>query len=101
MPKGKNSFKTFLIRKKIEEIDKEEWIKLSSSVAVNLTSEQGGEGHAAPIEEAEEVAGLAKKYGKGIEAIMFIGDGYDDLITGFEKALNISADVFVLEGGPI
>lgn len=31
---------------------------------------------------------------------MFIGDGYDDLITGFEKAIEIGADVFVLEGGP-
>lgn len=87
-------------KEKKEEIDKEEWIKLSSSVAINLTSEQGSEGHAAPIEEAEETASLAKKYGKGLEAIMFIGDGYDDLITGFEKALDIGADVFVLEGGP-
>ncbi len=32
---------------------------------------------------------------------MFIGDGYDpDLFTGFEKAIGIGADVFVLEGGP-
>lgn len=98
-PRGRIHSRLFDKEKK-GEIDKEEWIKLSSSVAVNLTSEQGGEGHAAPIEEAEEVAGLAKKHGKGLEAIMFIGDGYDDLITGFEKALNIGADVFVLEGGP-
>ena len=87
-------------KEKKDEIDKENWIELSSSVAINLTSAQGGEGHAAPIEEAEEVANLAKKHGKGLEAIMFIGDGYDDLITGFEKALDIGADVFVLEGGP-
>ncbi|MCE5215135.1 MAG: 5,10-methenyltetrahydromethanopterin hydrogenase cofactor biosynthesis protein HmdC [Methanobacterium sp.] len=87
-------------KEKAGEIDRDEWVKLSSSVAVNLTSEQGGEGHAAPLREAEEIATLAKKHGKGLEAIMFIGDGYDDLITGFEKALDISADVFVLEGGP-
>ena len=31
---------------------------------------------------------------------MFIGDGYDDLITAFETALEIGVDVFVLEGGP-
>ena len=87
-------------KEKEGEMDRDEWIKLSSSVAVNLTSEQGGEGHAAPLKEAEEIAGLAKKHGKGLEAIMFIGDGYDDLITGFSKALDMGADVFVLEGGP-
>ncbi|MCE7699727.1 MAG: 5,10-methenyltetrahydromethanopterin hydrogenase cofactor biosynthesis protein HmdC [Methanobacterium paludis] len=77
-----------------------DWVELSSSVAVNLTSVQGGEGHAAPIEEANIVAEMAKKYGKGLEAIMFVGDGYEDLITGFSEALKIGADVFVLEGGP-
>ena len=78
----------------------EDWIKCSSSVAINVTSAQGGEGHAAPLEEAEEIASLAQEYGKGVEAIMFIGDGYDDLITGFSKALELGADIFVLEGGP-
>ncbi|MEN6330297.1 MAG: 5,10-methenyltetrahydromethanopterin hydrogenase cofactor biosynthesis protein HmdC, partial [Methanobacteriaceae archaeon] len=80
--------------------EREEWIKCSSSVAINVTSAQGGEGHAAPLEEAEEIASLAQEYGKGVEAIMFIGDGYDDLITGFSKALELGADIFVLEGGP-
>jgi 5,10-methenyltetrahydromethanopterin hydrogenase cofactor biosynthesis protein HmdC len=90
-----------LLEKEKESLgEMEEWVKLSSSVAINLTSAQGGEGHAAPLEEAEIVAGLAKKYGKGIEAIMFVGDGYDDLITGFGTALSMEADVFVLEGGP-
>lgn len=78
----------------------EDWVKLSSSVAVNLTSVQGNEGHAAPIEEAEIVAEMAKKHGKGLESIMFVGDGYEDLITGFSEALRMGADVFVLEGGP-
>jgi 5,10-methenyltetrahydromethanopterin hydrogenase cofactor biosynthesis protein HmdC len=80
--------------------EREDWIKCSSSVAINVTSAQGGEGHAAPLEEAEEIASLAQKYGKGVEAIMFIGDGYDDLVTGFSKALELGADIFVLEGGP-
>lgn len=80
--------------------ERDDWVKCSSSVAINVTSAQGGEGHAAPLEEAEEIANLAKKYGKGVEAIMFIGDGYEDLITGFEKALELGSDVFVLEGGP-
>ncbi|AXV36897.1 MAG: 5,10-methenyltetrahydromethanopterin hydrogenase cofactor biosynthesis protein HmdC [Methanobacterium sp. BRmetb2] len=87
-------------KEKEDEVDKEEWVKLSSAVAINLTSEQGGEGHAAPLEEAEETSKLAKKYGKGVEAIMFVGDGYEDLITGFEKGIELGADVFVLEGGP-
>ncbi|MCK9152538.1 5,10-methenyltetrahydromethanopterin hydrogenase cofactor biosynthesis protein HmdC [Methanobacterium alcaliphilum] len=80
--------------------DREEWVKLASSVAINLTCVQGGESHAAPLDEAKEVADLAKKHGKGIESIMFVGDGYDDLISGFNTALDMNADVFVLEGGP-
>ena len=80
--------------------DKEEWIKLASSVAVNLTCVQGAEGHAAPLKEARDVARLAKKYGKGVEAIMFIGDGHGDLIDGFTAGLEMGVDVFVLEGGP-
>lgn len=80
--------------------DWEEWVKICSSVAVNLTCVQGAEGHAAPLDEAKEVVELAKKYGKGLEAIMFIGDGYEDLIRGFTAALDLGVDVFVLEGGP-
>lgn len=84
----------------LEKPDKEDWVKLSSSVAVNVTSEQTGDGHAAPLREAEDVANLAKKYNKGLESIMFVGDGYDELITGFEKSIEIGADVMVIEGGP-
>lgn len=80
--------------------DREEWVKISSSVAINLSCVQGAESHAAPLDEAIEVANLAKKYGKGLEAIMFVGDGYDDLIAGFTAALDMGVDVFVLEGGP-
>ena len=90
-----------LIDKELEQKgDKEGWIKLSSSVAVNVTSEQTGDGHAAPLSEAEDIANLAKKYGKGLESIMFVGDGYDEVITGFEKSIEIGADVIVVEGGP-
>ncbi len=80
--------------------DREEWIKISSSVAVNLTCVQGAEGHAAPLDEAREVADLARKHGKGVEAILFVGDGYEDLIAGFSAGLEMGADVFVIEGGP-
>jgi hypothetical protein len=80
--------------------EREEWVKLSSSVAVNLTCVQGADGHAAPLDEAKEVADLARKYRKGIEAIMFVGDGYEDLMSGFSTALDMGSDVFVLEGGP-
>ena len=87
-------------KEKAEEADKEDWVKMSSSVAINLSSEQCNDGHAAPLEEAEDLANLAKKYGKGLEAIMFVGDGYDELIIGFEKAIEMGVDVFVIEGGP-
>ena len=90
-----------LIDKELEQKDdKEEWVKLSSSVAVNVSSEQTGEAHAAPLREARDVADLAKKYGKGLESIMFVGDGYDEVITGFEKSIELGADVSVVEGGP-
>ena len=90
-----------LIDKELEQKDdKEEWVKLSSSVAVNVTCEQTGDGHAAPLREAEDIAQLAKKYGRGLESIMFVGDGYDEVITGFEKSIEIGADVIVVEGGP-
>ena len=90
-----------LIDKEMEQKDdKEGWIKLSSSVAVNVTSEQTGDGHAAPLREAVDIANLAKKHGKGLESIMFVGDGYDEVITGFEKSIEIGADVIVVEGGP-
>lgn len=80
--------------------ERDEWIKLASSVAINLISVQGGEAHAAPLDEAIEVAKLTKKYGRGLEAIMCVGDGYEDLIKAFEAALEIGVDVFVIEGGP-
>ena len=90
-----------LIDKELEQKgDKLDWVKLASSVAVNVTSEQTGDGHAAPLREAEDIANLAKKYGKGLESIMFVGDGYDEVITGFEKSIEIGADVIVIEGGP-
>ena len=90
-----------LIDKELEQKDdKEEWVKLSSSVAVNVTCEQTGDGHAAPLREAEDLAQLAKKYGRGLESIMFVGDGYDEVIVGFEKSIEIGADVIVVEGGP-
>lgn len=90
-----------LLDKEIDALaDKEEWVKISSSVAVNLTCVQGAEGHAAPYEEAEDVARLARKHGKGVEAIIFVGDGYDDLIDGFTAGLRMGVDVFVIEGGP-
>lgn len=80
--------------------DREEWVELASSVAVNLTPVQGADTHAAPLSEAEEVLEIARKHGKGVEAIMFVGDGYEDLISGFEAGLEMGVDVFVIEGGP-
>ena len=59
-----------------EKDDKEEWVKLSSSVAVNVTCEQTGDGHAAPLREAEDIANLAKKYNKGM--VYHILDFYAD-----------------------
>jgi 5,10-methenyltetrahydromethanopterin hydrogenase cofactor biosynthesis protein HmdC len=98
-PRGR-IHKRLIEKEKEESADIEKWVKLSSSIAVNLTSEQSGENHSAPYEEAKYVADLAKKHGKGLETIMFVGDGYDDLITGFKRAIDIGSDIFVIEGGP-
>lgn len=98
-PRGRIHLRLF--DKEKEALDeKEEWAKYAASLCINLIGEQGGEGHAASIGEMEDVASLARKYGKGLLAIMFVGDGYDDLIVGYEKALDMGADVFVLEAGP-
>ena len=78
----------------------EEWIKLSSTLCINVVEEQGGEEHAASIDEMRTVAEYSKKYGKGLEGIFHIGDGYDDLITGLKACIDLDVDVFVIEGGP-
>ena len=90
-----------LIEKEKEHADEfEEWIKLASTVCINVVEEQGGEEHAAPLEEMAIVAKTAKKYGKGLEGIFHIGDGYDDLITGIKACIDLDVDVFVVEGAP-
>ena len=76
------------------------WIKLSSTVCINVVEEQGGGEHAAPLDEMKVVAEGAKKYGRGLEGIFHIGDGYDDLITGLKSCIDLDVDVFVVEGGP-
>ncbi|MCS3900808.1 5,10-methenyltetrahydromethanopterin hydrogenase cofactor biosynthesis protein HmdC [Methanococcus voltae] len=78
----------------------ENWIKKSSTVCVNVVKEQGGEEHSASIDEMEKVVKASKKFGKGIEGIFHIGDGYDDLITGLTACNDLDVDVFVVEGGP-
>ncbi|AIJ05950.1 hypothetical protein JH146_1107 [Methanocaldococcus bathoardescens] len=90
-----------LIEKEKEHADEfEEWVRLASTVCINVVEEQGGEEHAAPLEEMEVVAKTAKKYGKGLEGIFHIGDGYDDLITGIKACIDLDVDVFVVEGAP-
>ncbi|WP_456371592.1 5,10-methenyltetrahydromethanopterin hydrogenase cofactor biosynthesis protein HmdC [Methanocaldococcus sp.] len=78
----------------------EDWIKLVSTVCINVVEEQGGEEHAAPLEEMAIVAEAAKKYGKGLEGIFHVGDGYDDLISGLKACINLDVDVLVVEGAP-
>jgi len=77
-----------------------EWIKLSSTVCINVVEEQGGKEHAAPLEEMKIVAEESKKQGKGLEGIFHIGDGYDDLIEGIKSCIQLDVDVFVIEGAP-
>ncbi|MBA2851971.1 5,10-methenyltetrahydromethanopterin hydrogenase cofactor biosynthesis protein HmdC [Methanococcus maripaludis] len=77
-----------------------EWIKKSSTVCVNVVEEQGGGDHGADISEMEDVANAAQKFGRGVEGIFHIGDGYEDLITGLKACNDLDVDVLVIEGGP-
>ncbi|ADG13271.1 Uncharacterized conserved protein UCP019375 [Methanocaldococcus infernus ME] len=94
------------IHKRLIEKEKEyeeeflDWIRLASTVCVNVVEEQGREEHGAPIDEMREVAEAAKRFGKGVEGIFHIGDGYDDLIEGILACIDLDVDVFVVEGGP-
>jgi 5,10-methenyltetrahydromethanopterin hydrogenase cofactor biosynthesis protein HmdC len=78
----------------------DDWIKLSSTVCINVVEEQGGEEHGAPLEEMKIVANTAHKRGKGVEGIFHIGDGYDDLITGLKSCVDLEVDALVVEGAP-
>ncbi|WP_456471842.1 5,10-methenyltetrahydromethanopterin hydrogenase cofactor biosynthesis protein HmdC [Methanocaldococcus sp.] len=90
-----------LIDKEMENKDEFiEWIKLSSTVCINVVEEQDREKHGASIDEMKEVAKAAKTFGKGVEGIFHIGDGYDDLIVGIKACVDLDVDVFVVEGGP-
>ncbi|HID47623.1 MAG TPA: 5,10-methenyltetrahydromethanopterin hydrogenase cofactor biosynthesis protein HmdC [Methanothermococcus okinawensis] len=77
-----------------------QWIELASTVCINVVEEQGGKGHAPPLEEMKVVAEACKKYGKGLEGIFHIGDGYEDLIEGIKSCIQLDVDVFVIEGAP-
>lgn len=76
-----------------------DWIKLSSSVCINVVEEQV-EGHAPPLEEMRYVAKKAKEYNKVVEGIFHIGNGEDDLIEGIKACIDLDVDVFVVEGAP-
>jgi len=76
------------------------WIELASSICINVVEEQGGKGHAPPLEEMKVVAEACKKYGKGLEGIFHIGDGHEDLIEGIKSCIDLDVDVFVIEGAP-
>jgi len=97
-PKGR-------IHKRLKEKEKkcknpEEWIKLVSVVSCNVIAVQGGEVHAASFNEMKKVADLARKLNKGVAAIMYAGDGYEDVIEGITAASKLNADVIFIEGGP-
>lgn len=78
----------------------EDWIKLSSTVCINVVEEQGGEEHGASLEEMKIVANATHKHGKGLLGIFHIGDGYDDLISGLKSCVDLEVDALVVEGAP-
>ncbi|MDK2790748.1 MAG: hypothetical protein PWP15_1255 [Methanothermococcus sp.] len=98
-PKGR-IHKRLIEKEKEYSNEFEDWIKLSSTVCINVVEEQGGDEHGAPLDEMKVVAEAAKKYGKGLEGIFHIGDGYEDLITGLKSCIDFDVDVLVVEGGP-
>ncbi len=90
-------------RERGQDEDPLEWLKVASSVCVNVTGEggQGVEGHAAPLEEMRRVVRAAREVGAGVGAILHVGDGEDDLADGLRAAVeDLRVDYLAIEGGP-
>ncbi len=80
--------------------EREKWFEICESVSVSLMSFQKNTSHSAPPEETVQVIKEIKKHGKGVGAIICVGDGKEELIRGLKACMEYKIDEIVIEGGP-
>jgi len=76
------------------------WPKAVQSISVSFMSFQRKTSHSADVDETLWVVNFAKERGKGVGAIICVGDGEDELVRGVEACLRHGIDEIVIEGGP-
>ncbi len=90
-----------LIEKEMAFADEVElWPEAVQSISVSFMSFQKETSHSADVDETLYVVNFAKERGKGVGAIICVGNGEDELIKGVEACLKYGIDEIVLEGGP-
>ncbi|WP_456437493.1 5,10-methenyltetrahydromethanopterin hydrogenase cofactor biosynthesis protein HmdC [Desulfurobacterium sp.] len=80
--------------------EKDLWPSVVQSISVSLMAFQKNTSHAAPPEETLSVIEFAKKHGKGVGAIICVGDGEEELAKGIKACVDYKIDEVVIEGGP-
>ncbi|SMP19424.1 5,10-methenyltetrahydromethanopterin hydrogenase cofactor biosynthesis protein HmdC [Desulfurobacterium pacificum] len=87
-------------KEKLYENEKEGWAELVQSISVSLMSFQKETSHSASKEETLSVIKFAKERGKGVGAIICVGNGEDELLKGLIACMEYDIDEIVIEGGP-
>jgi len=98
-PRGR-IHKRLIEKEKANEKEMEKWFSVCQSVSVSFMSFQKTTSHAAPPGETLYVIEKAKSFGKGIGAIICVGNGKDELIKGLKACIDYEIDEIVIEGGP-
>ncbi|WP_456397430.1 5,10-methenyltetrahydromethanopterin hydrogenase cofactor biosynthesis protein HmdC [Desulfurobacterium sp.] len=87
-------------KEKVFSYEKDLWPDVVQSISVSLMAFQKNTSHAAPPEETLSVIEFARKHGKGVGAIICVGDGEEELVKGIKACINYGIDEVVIEGGP-
>ncbi|WP_457568189.1 5,10-methenyltetrahydromethanopterin hydrogenase cofactor biosynthesis protein HmdC [Desulfurobacterium sp.] len=80
--------------------EKNLWPRIVQSISVSLMAFQKNTSHAAPPEETISVIEFAREQGRGVGAIICVGDGKEELVRGIEACMKYGIDEVVIEGGP-
>ncbi|SNR90312.1 5,10-methenyltetrahydromethanopterin hydrogenase cofactor biosynthesis protein HmdC [Desulfurobacterium atlanticum] len=98
-PRGR-IHKRLIEKEKANEEEMEKWFSICQSISVSFMSFQKNTSHAAPPDETLYVIEKARSSGKGVGAIICVGDGKDELIKGLKACIDYEIDEIVIEGGP-
>lgn len=80
--------------------EKEGWAEVAQTIGLSLMAFQKETAHAASPEETLGVIDFAKANGKGVGAMICVGDGKEELVKGLRACVEVDADEIVVEGGP-